>query len=188
MSLGSGAYTTIGVLNMQRCQMTGGWLVNMTERLSTVYVEYAVSPKTGNKFNVDSIGLTLAALSTTNLKADIFYSKDPTFATATQITYNTGLANNKISAALPQRVHVTSLGLTVNQGETLYLRIYPWVENFPVVTTGKYLCLVNVEVGGTTEPLPVSSSVIWPCSADLAGVVTGNMIAGTPTLNNLTNN
>ena len=39
--------------------------------------------------------------------------------------------------------------LKSNTGESIYLRVYPWVDNDPAVRTGKYLAIQNVLISGT---------------------------------------
>ena len=184
LTYGSAAYTAIGTTYMQRMQITGGtWPANETARTNTRYVQFSVSPKIGNVFNVDSIGMFIAAKSSSTLKTDILYSTDPTFSTnVNQFTYTTGLtsgtATNVLSSTAAIHIKISSIGISLNPGQSLYIRVFPWNET-TATATGKYLCLENLNVGGSTESLPVSSSIIWPCTTDLiSAVTTGTIMSG----------
>jgi pectinesterase len=175
-----GSGKSVGGVPVQSIKINGTW-PQETAMNSTRYVQFAASPKTGSIFYVDSIAMTIGAVSSNNLHAVIYYSTDSTFATSTQVGSSYALSSSAL-----QRVQFPSLGVTLNPGQTIYVRIYPWDSN--AGESGKYLAMLNVVVGGYTESVPVSSSVLWPCTTDItSNVVTGTMLASTTTLSNLTN-
>ncbi len=77
-----------------------------------------------------------------NLRVNILYSTDPTFTTNTQLTSNYILTRDVIT-----NLSYTPT-ITVNDGSTLYLRIYPW-WNSSTGASGKYVCLQNVTISGS---------------------------------------
>ena len=83
------------------------------------------------------------------MKANIYYSSDSNFASPTQINYTTGDTSNYLITDSLLYVG-TSLSTTINTGESIYLRVYPWVDNDPAVRTGKYFAIQNVLISGTT--------------------------------------
>jgi pectin methylesterase-like acyl-CoA thioesterase len=199
LKFGSPAYKVVGTDTMQRMQATGsGWPANTTSKIDTIYVQFAVTPKQGNIFHANSISLGIASLgSVSTMKADIYYSTDPTFATATLISYSTGVVDytnsstgavttNPLSGSAITTVNAT-IDESVTESQTFYVRVYPWVDQDPLVRTGKYIGLKNLVISGQTESVPVASSVIWPCLTDLSATTSGFMLAATPTLSNLLN-
>lgn len=139
-----------GPNNSQRVRIAGNaWPANQTTQIDTVYIQFQASPKFGGTFNVDSISLGIAAISINTMKANIYYSSDSNFASPTQINYTTGDTSNYLITDSLLYVG-TSLSTTINTGESIYLRVYPWVDNDPAVRTGKYFAIQNVLISGTT--------------------------------------
>lgn len=134
----------------QRLRIEGNeWPANQTDTIPGVYVEFAVTPNEGATFDISAVSFYIAAASINTMKANAYYSTDPSFQSATQITYSTGNENNYLGRdeLLPVRA---DLNLTIQEGETFYLRIYPWVDSDPDVRTGKYVTLQNVTIEGET--------------------------------------
>ncbi|MGC9151283.1 MAG: pectinesterase family protein [Microbacter sp.] len=175
-----GSGKSVGGVPVQSVKYNGTW-PQETSMNPRRYVQFSVSPKTGSILNIDSVAMTIGAVSSNNLHAVIFYSTDSLFAYATQL----GSAY-VLSASALQRVSFSSLGIKVQSGQTFYVRIYPW--DSASGESGKYLAMLNVVIGGSTESVPVSSSVIWPCVSDLSSsVVSGTMKADTVSLSHLLN-
>ncbi len=153
-----------GYNSSQRIRILGNaWPANQTTQIDTVYIEYAVSPNTGFKFNVNTMSLNIGAASINTMKANIYYSADGT--NWTPVTYSTGdtSANNYVARDTLTTAAV-SPNVTINPGQKFYIRIYPWVDNDPTVRSGKYLLVQDVMIGGDVEALPSPSSATWPLS------------------------
>jgi len=185
--LGSGATAAVGTtpaLTMQRLKDPAGtgWPAE-TGKNAGRYIQFAASPKTGSILTVDTIGVTLGTSGgTAVLKASIYYSTDPAFATSTQLGSNTLLGNTTYA-----RFKFSSLGIVLNPGQSIYVRVYAWNSSATAIT-GKYVTLLNMAIGGSTDPVPVSSSILWPCISNVtSSIVTGTMLAGPTSLNNLVN-
>jgi len=163
-----------GPNNSQRIRMAGTnntWPPNLTNQIDTVWVQFAITPQMSFNLLVDSISLGIAAASSSSFKANIYYSKDSTFTTSSQVTYTTGNTNNYLprDSLFP----VSSLlNLEVNEGEKFYLRIYPWNES-SAVTSGKYLCLQNINIYATADAIPNPANVNWPLETDESPVISG---------------
>ncbi|HEY4789229.1 MAG TPA: pectinesterase family protein [Bacteroidales bacterium] len=182
---GTGESTTLRRYKLASNIQGGSWDVSNTDEISGVYIQYAVTPKSGNILYVDSFKMDMWGQGTGSVKANVYYSTDETFATKTKVIdagLTAGFPYQYIST--PFKLKVPSLSVQVNQGQTFYIRVYPYV---PLTSNSKYLSLRNVVISGHTEALPVPSSIVWPCSTDLSSVVTGNMVAGTPILSSLLN-
>jgi pectinesterase len=176
-----------GTNSSQRVRMAGTgntWPAGLTYQIDTVYIQFAILPKKGSILHVDIIGMGLAASSSSTFEANVYYSTNYAFTNPDTIRHVSSSANNYLSTSAITNVYKSSLNVDVAEGDTLYVRVYPWHEAASTAT-GKYLCIQNVIISGETESVPVSSSIIWPCTTDLSSVVSGYMVAGTPTLSNL---
>lgn len=165
--------------NSQRVRILGNaWPANQTSQIDSVYIQFTLSPKTGFNFNVNSISLGIAAASINTMKANIYYSTDPDFNSATMIEYSTGDLNGNNYLSRDELTQVNSSpDLSVNNGEKLYVRIYPWVDNDPSERTGKYVCIKNVVISGEIESLPTAASAIWTFETDDNPTTSGSVIA-----------
>ncbi len=124
---------------------SGTWPAETAEN-ATRYIQYSVSPVPGNAFQVATISLSLYAAGGSNLKANVYYSKDSSFATKTQIGSTLILAQS-----LPSTPNASvATGVSVGAGEALYVRVYPWYTSS---ASGKYLIAKGVTISGTTNPL-----------------------------------
>ncbi len=180
----AGSYTQIkdysGTENGQRSQITGGaWPANQGSLIDSVYIQFEVSPLPYTNFYLDSVMLEITSISINTLKAELYYSTDSTFNTKTPIEFNTGIAGNYLPRDTYLKIK-SAADLTVNDGETLYLRVYFWVED-PIVRTGKYICLRNVNISGYGESLATPSEVKWFDNGVAEPVTSGNILAGEPT-------
>jgi hypothetical protein len=109
--------------SVQRCSPTGTagtWPAESAEN-TTRYMQFSVSPTAGNIFTINSISMKLYINSGSNGRANVYYSKDSTFATKTQIG-----ATLTLIATVPGTPNVTvNPNTAINSGETLYLRFIP---------------------------------------------------------------
>ncbi len=163
----------------QRVRIEGNsWPALQTTQIDTVFIQFAVSPKTGFNLRVTSLSLGIAAASINTMKANIYYSTDPDFATSEPVEYTTPdtSGNNYLGREELAPVHAEP-NLIVNSGETFYLRIYPWVDNDPSERTGKYVCIQDVVIAGEIEGNPTPAAVVWPFESDDSPVTSGPVIA-----------
>ncbi|MFV0470275.1 MAG: pectinesterase family protein [Dysgonomonas sp.] len=137
------------------------------------YIEFSVSPKTGNRFFANEISIYVCGKGGSNMRANFYYSKDASFTTKTQISYrqNTDLIRDTYEGSQL----VASINETIEAGEKIYFRIYPYYKS--AGTTGKYICLKNAVISGTTEATEIAASVTWPFISDLKPVVSGALLA-----------
>lgn len=167
-----------GTNNSQRIRMAGtnnSWAANLTSKIDTVYVQFAVSPKTGSTFSISNVALSICAASTTTMKAAIYYSTDPDFKNPVEIIYSTGNASNYLLSNALTNVAATP-NVTIQSGGTFYLRVFPWHESASV-STGKYMCLQNIVISGTSVGGATPFSATWPYEADDKVVTKGGITA-----------
>jgi|GEM_PF-5873482 len=112
------------------------------------WIQFTAAPKTGNAFVVDSISLYLGASGTSDhIRANLYYSTDPTFATKTML-------NPADTGVVPYRDSLSHYGydvkILVKEGESLYFRIYPFYDGS--ASTSKYINTQYVQLFGVTAP------------------------------------
>jgi pectate lyase len=122
------------------------------------YIQFAVLPNSGFDFSVSSVSLLLGADGGGNMKANIWYSTDPTFTTRTQLNSSVLALGNGSLASLSY-----SPTVLVHDGQTIYLRIYPW---YTTGASGKYVCPQNVVISGTAS---TAGAAITPSANSLTG-------------------
>jgi len=152
-----------GFNNSQRVRIIGNtWPLNQTGPIDTVYVQFAAKPKTGITFTVTSIKLLLSGSGGSNMRAKVFYSKDSTFTTKTEFYSGTTNLTNATSFDTAS----ASLTEAIADSQSLYIRIYPWLNNQTSGNTGKYVTLQNLVVTGATNGIgTIDLPVITTASA-----------------------
>lgn len=116
------------------------WPAGEIDEVSTRWIEFAVQPAKGTTLNVDSIGMFVCGCGGNGMRCKIYYSKEDDFANAVNIAdYSSSMVANNMMAVSAQPV------LSVEEGETLRIRIYPWYNG---AATGKTLCVSDVMVHG----------------------------------------
>ena len=135
------------------------WPAGEIDEVSTRWIEFAVQPATGTTLNVDSIGMFVCGCGGNGMRCKIYYSKEADFANAVNIAdFSSSMVANNMMAVSAQPV------LSVEDGETLRIRIYPWYKG---TATGKTLCVSDVTVHGvatdnTTGVKSISSAEAHP--------------------------
>ena len=166
--------------NSQRIRITGNsWPANLTWQIDTVFVQFAVTPRGSNRLYVDSLSMKLCAMSSSTMEANVYYSKDPSFAASTRIRYVDASSNNYLTTSALELQALNDLNITVEPGETFYIRIYFWNEDVSV-KTGKYICLQDVYISGETESLRTPAFVNWYENGLEIPVVSGGLLADNP--------
>ena len=120
-------------------------------RSTTKYYEFTVSPTASNNFTVSSIALVdYYASGFVNLHAAVYYSLDG-FSTSAQV-------GSEISTSSGSSTSTTfsSLGIAVNNGVTMTVRVYFYYLDG--TTSGYYTRLKNVVISGTSASINQSWS------------------------------
>lgn len=121
------------------------WPVNDAGvKMDGVYIEYAV-PVNGGDFTVNSISCRLSSSGGSNMAWSIYYSTDAEFKNPTPICE---IDCPKVKDTLKTvSTGDEELGLTLGEGETLYLRIYPAYMDTKE-NSGRQLMLGDITVKG----------------------------------------
>ena len=140
-----------GPNSSQRVTTSDGSWPAESQQNDNRYIQFAVSPSAGFNFTVSNVSMNLGSAGGSNMRANIWYSTDPSFGSAFQLNSSTlVLPNGSFLTPAPDY----PIDVTVNDGETFYLRIYPW---YTTSSTGKYVCPQNVTIVGTS----LSSAAIF---------------------------
>lgn len=176
--------TTTGPLGKyQRWYLNANW-PNDTAMNPARYIQATASPQKTYTFNVTSISFYLNSGGTGNMKASVYCSTDPTFSTSTVL--DTGLAVSRDTVAQ----HVYSVNLTVADGQSIYLRIFPWLPGGST-NSGKYIYLQDVIISGTSMGVTYPASATWLLTNPSSGgtgqsvTTTGQVLSGDEYLNNM---
>lgn len=149
---------------------TGAWPAD-TSINSKRFVQFSVLPQPNTNLKITSASMLIGAKGTALLKASLYFSTDSTFTTSTFIAIDSSLISNSVASMS------FYFNTTVNSGQVLYLRVYPW-SSAGISSTSKYLYIGKVIISGNTVSVPVSASATWPLMSNESPNVTGSVTAG----------
>lgn len=116
------------------------------------YIQFGVTAVKGTVFNVDSIGLYVGGSGTNNMRFRVLCSKDQTFSDPIMIAdRQTNTTNTMYPVSHSSIIEVAG-------EESLYLRVYPWLNNGG---SSKSICLYGVTIKGiVTEQTETGNETI----------------------------
>lgn len=115
------------------------WPAGEIDEVSTRYIEFAVQPAKGTTLKVDSMSMFVCGCGGNGMCCKIYFSKEENFANPVNIFEMKSMPANNMQYVCSMPV------LSVNEGETLRIRVYPWYNN---AATGKTICLSDVTIHG----------------------------------------
>lgn len=115
------------------------WPAGEIDEVSTRYIEFAVQPAKGTTLKVDSMSMFVCGCGGNGMCCKIYYSKEENFANPVNIFEMKSMPANNMQYVCSMPV------LSVNEDETLRIRVYPWYNN---AATGKTICLSDVTIHG----------------------------------------
>lgn len=115
------------------------WSAGEIDEVSTRYIEFAVQPAKGTTLKVDSMSMFVCGCGGNGMCCKIYYSKEENFSNPVNIFEMKSMPANNMQYVCSMPV------LSVNEGETLRIRVYPWYNN---AATGKTICLSDVTIHG----------------------------------------
>lgn len=115
------------------------WPAGEIDEVSTRYIEFAVQPAKGTTLKVDSMSMFVCGCGGNGMCCKIYYSKEENFVNPVNIFEMKSMPANNMQYVCSMPV------LSVNEGETLRIRVYPWYNN---AATGKTICLSDVTIHG----------------------------------------
>lgn len=128
---------------------TGSW-PQETKYNPNRYIQFAFGPKSGFDMTVDSVSMLLGDKGVKGLYADVYYSTDASFSNPRPLVQNDSLVENGAADTTVAGPNPGGLAISVKDGQTLYLRVYPWLR-VSSTSTSKYMYLGDVMVYGSTQ-------------------------------------
>ncbi|HKJ45656.1 MAG TPA: T9SS type A sorting domain-containing protein [Balneolales bacterium] len=114
------------------------------------YVQFAFGPKSGYDMTVDSLAMKIGDKGIKGMYADVYYSMSSDFSNPKALIKNDSLVEKAVVDTTLDGINSNGLGVTVKDGQTMYVRVYPWLR-VSSTSTSKYLYLGDVRVYGATN-------------------------------------
>ncbi|MGN0220998.1 MAG: pectinesterase family protein [Prevotella sp.] len=138
---------------MQRNLITGdNWPADEIDDNPERYIEFGVTASAGTELDIDSIGLFVCGAGGSGMMCHIYYSTD-NFETRTTI-----FSPSSITANNPVAVQAKPI-VTLDEGQSLRLRIYPWYSN---AASGKTICISDVTIHGMAREKRAETAIDIP--------------------------
>jgi len=157
----------------QRTLPPGGTWPAQTMPDSTRFMQFVLSPLSGNDLNVSSVALMISFYGSGAGRVNLAWSTDSVHFT--NLTSNFSL----LSGTTPVAYTFGGLNITVPSGKKMYFRISPWTAS---AISSKYLLIKNLVISGTTNVSPVAG---WPLTANQTPSTTGQVSAVAQALSGL---
>ncbi len=126
--------------------VTGSTWGPETAEVPTRYIQLVATPNSGNIFTVDSVSIWMLGGGTSSMRANVYWSTDPTFATKTRLNTDTINFDNSGSAS-PSR-YAYKVNAVVQSGKSFMFRVYPWYAG--AASNSKYVYTQLAEIKGST--------------------------------------
>ena len=118
------------------------WPAGEIDEVSTRYIQFGMTSPANTRIDIDKISLYVAGAGGSGMRCKIYYSTDPDFANATLIQELSSMAGNTVYTV--ETIPVVN----ISDGESIYLRIYPWYNS---AATGKTICFSDVYIHGVAS-------------------------------------
>lgn len=118
----------------------GTWPAGEIDENSNRYVQFQVTVPDGKEFYLDNISYEVGAWGGNGLCYHAYYATKADFSDQVFMDEKKNMTNKAANAV------VSEANATVGEGESLYIRFYPWYSS---AQSGKYLTLSNLKVHGT---------------------------------------
>ncbi|MGN1376546.1 MAG: pectinesterase family protein [Prevotella sp.] len=136
--------TTDNVRSMQLLTTeSGSWGIGEIDEVSTRYTEFKVTCPSDYSYAIDKISYYISGRGGSAVSYHAYYSTNKDFSTPVLIDEKINMSKDA-----PTLIEYP-LTLELQEGESLYIRLYPWYNNQSSEATGKYLCLSDMTVHGT---------------------------------------
>ena len=127
----------------QRNVIVGGtWPAGEIDEVSTRYIQFGMKAPAETTIDIDKISLYVAGAGGSGMRCKIYYATDAEFSNATLIQEFSSMAGNTVYGVESTPV------VSIADGESIYLRIYPWYSS---EATGKTICLSDVYIHGMAK-------------------------------------
>jgi len=140
---------------------SGSWPASEIDEVSTRYVEFKATVPEGKTFNLDKISFNAAGVSTSTMSLHAYYFTSSDVSSQTLLAEKIAMSQSEVQTISSDVVK------SVAAGETITVRIYPWLNNTTSATTNEYLALGNVTLHGTiadegAETITLTGTISYP--------------------------
>lgn len=118
------------------------WGIGEIDEVSTRYAEFKVTCPADYKFAADKISYYVAGKGGSAVSYHAYYSTSRDFSNPVLMDEKIRMTNN-----VPTLVEY-SLATEIEEGQSIYVRLYPWYDNQSSEATGKYLCVSDMTIHG----------------------------------------
>ena len=132
----------------QRLRPEAGWQPGITGPVGNTYIEFAASPAANYMWDVDSLALNLGGRNNNNFRAAVYYSTNG-FTDSTEIFTSENLFRDDDEKHSVVIQTANGEDLVLAAGETITIRIYPWIHEGTAVETGHWFLIQDVILAGT---------------------------------------
>ena len=141
--------TTPASTLLQRIQITGGSWPSDVDVVADRWVQFAVSTSASKTLTVDAVSVYAGSGGGTGLKYRVLYSTRADFTEAVELTGMSWATSPPTPVKNDMYLRAaTGQSVVVSPGNTLYVRIYPWLSS---AGTSKYLLLQSFTVHGSVQ-------------------------------------
>ena len=131
------------------------------DEVSTRYVEFKATCPADYNYAVDKISYYLSGRGGSAVSYHAYYSTDKDFSTPVLMDEKVNMAKDA-----PTLVEY-SLAEQLEEGQSIYVRLYPWYNGQSAEATGKYLCVAEMTIHGTAtkaggQAIDIAGSVAYP--------------------------
>lgn len=150
-----GTMTPEGHSPMQHLGIKGGtWPAGEIDEVSTRYVQFQMTVPSDKVFNLDRISFDVCGWGGNTVSYHAYYATKADFSD--QVLISEGL-----SLKAKEPVSVTKdVVKKLEEGESVYIRIYPWLNALSSTATGKYIALSEVTLHGTVSDAGAETIII----------------------------
>lgn len=139
----------------------GTWPAGEIDEVSNRYIEFKATVPAEKEFSLDKISFNVSGWGGNTVSYHAYYATKADFSDQVLISEKlsmTAKAVNEVSADVVKKF---------GEGESVYIRIYPWLNGLSSAATGKYICLSDVTLHGTianegAEVITLSGDINYP--------------------------
>ena len=158
-------YANIGTDNPRKMQLltttTGEWGVGEIDEVSTRYAQFKITCPADCNFAIDKISYYISGRGGSAVSYHAYYSVNSDFA-------NPVLIDEKVNMAKDAPTIIEcNIAEQIEEGQSFYVRLYPWYNGQTTAATGKYLCISDMNIHGSItkaggQSIDINGSVAYP--------------------------
>ncbi len=142
-----------GFDNGMRLAPPSGWPGGDIDESPRRYVEFGVKAPQGKKLTINRLALKAAGVGTDAMQCHVSWSVEDGFGNPTTFYSPLEMKNGEIYDAS------TDLMLTLNEGESLLMRVYPWTKE---AQQNAAISIADLAIEGYVANISTEVSLLWP--------------------------